>query len=452
MTHHTNWKEFVRRATAVLGAAMISALAPVAAQAGQSAAPTCNALISIANNPYLVTSSGKTITQFTSDGAAKGYVAISPNGSKVVYTTQGSSETTYEVVDTYGRQGSYRLYSPQIDHNSSASGDYGAKGALMGLSWSSNDVIRLEKHVSPTASRFEFHRINKDLTGTAPLVGSAGSGDSCSLARNGDRLACVQEGEDGAEGDIVVDGKGIFSESKFKGVSPLVSYSLAKGESINTPGNPSFKVQVLGFHKKSVGLKITLSNGLWEKMYVPKGLPLTVPGVQEDYAFFATITNANSGLVRVEEVKIPASESTIFDPAIAWQPHGPGLLLIRRAGNQATLNLIQPRENGEHSHRGRGRGHEWSLVAKTPIDMPNTVQMMRFITPSMLLLQTENGQFDEVFIHIANGSENGRPAMTVRGPKPMPATIAVTRNGKTTQATVLGWSCKAPHGDDDDND
>lgn len=48
----------------------------------------------------------------------------------------------------------------------------------------------------------------------------------------------------------------------------------------------------------------------------------------------------------------------------------------------------------------------------------------------------------EVPVQIANG-RNGEPSVTVGTVTMLPATLAVSRNGQTTHAQVLGWGCRA---------
>jgi hypothetical protein len=380
------------------------------------------------------------LTRFTSDGTAKDYATVAPDGKRAAYAKHSVRENEhYWVADAGGTQVQFPVYTAKAK----ADTDYDALGPLMGLRWSSNHVLRLVKHVSPTASRFEFHRIGRDLTGTARMIGAPAYGDGCTMRRHSHHVACVR-------GDVVtIDGREIFQISEFAGKTPTASFTLTKGASVMTPGSPSFKVQVVGFYKNTVGLKITYPNGNGGQMYVPDDMPLTVPGVNYHYAFFAKLTDAKTGLVRVDEIIVPVKDSETFFPAIAWLPHGHGLLLVRRSDAGSSLDLIRPRRHGGHDHKAHHKMHQWRLAASVPINVDGSIQNMRFITPGMLLLQ-ESGQaaeseFMELPVRIDRAHGQAPWTMTVGAVQTLPDTIPVTTNGKTTQAPVLDWSCQAHH-------
>ena len=210
---------------------------------------------------------------------------------------------------------------------------------------------------------------------------------------------------------------------------------------------------MLSVSEDGVGIKITYANGLWEEDGLSKGSFADIPGVNNDHAFSATVLDAGTGLVRVDELKVPTVTKTSLDPALAWQPHGTGLLIIRRQNNQAVLCLIQPR--GER--RQRGKHQQWQLVATAPIDI-GRVQAMRFASPTSLLLQTGSDSFSAVPIHITNGSKGGKPTITLGTVTSMPATASVTVKGVSSEGSVVDWSCGGHHhrgedrGDGDDHD
>lgn len=217
-----------------------------------------------------------------------------------------------------------------------------------------------------------------------------------------------------------------------------------------TPGSPSFKVQIVGIYKNTVGIEIGDHVG---QMYVPKGIPLTFRRVNHRYAFFARLLNARTGLVRVDEIIVPAKDYKTFFPAIAWLPHGHGLLLIRRSDAAgASLDLLRPPGHGEHDRKGRHKTHPWRLAASAPIPVAipvyDSIRHMRFITPGMLLLHVSTApgsKFMELPVRIDHTPGEVQWTMTVGAVQTLPGTISVTSNGKTTPAPVLGWSCQAHH-------
>ncbi|MGH7250189.1 MAG: hypothetical protein ACREGC_04385 [Minisyncoccia bacterium] len=167
MKTHLDWKIFGRQIITVKGIILMSILLSVSAQAEQYSPPACNALVSVANNLYLVDPTGKVLTQFTSDANPKTGAAISPDGKRVAYlASDGDTNTfTFQVVDKYGRQGTF---SVQPARHSSAKNDdtYGlaANNPIEALSWNSNDVLRVIKFAGKDEARFEFYRTTDDLS------------------------------------------------------------------------------------------------------------------------------------------------------------------------------------------------------------------------------------------------------------------------------------------------
>ncbi|MBU6509099.1 MAG: hypothetical protein KGQ73_02820 [Gammaproteobacteria bacterium] len=453
-----NRKTRKRSACAFLGVEFIISLALQTALANPPPVPTCNALVSVAGNLYLVGSTGQTITKFTSDGTSKNYVTVSPDGRRVAYALSADANGffyQYHVVDSNGRQESLPVYDPGSDPRNPNAHDFDAMGPLMGMWWNSNDVLKVIKHVSPSASFFEFHRIDLDLDSSGPIVGT-GWGDNCALKRNDIRVACVQDT------DVSVGDQGVFYESGFP-TTPIASFTVAKGSSITTSGNPAFTVKIVGFYNDQIGIEVTspAAPAVGGTMYLPQGnFFFTVKWDDLQYGFSATLADKNTGLVRINEFR--RQDTPIFDSAIAWRPHRQGLLLIHRENGQAILYLIQPRHIDDRGvHELQRGGQSWTLVAQTPINMPSSVQDMHFLTPAVLFFQTENGTFSWAQIHISNdgprhddNSGDGAPTLTVGAITQLPPTVPVTLNGTTTQTTALDWSCSMPsgNGDSDNNE
>ncbi len=446
MNKPKDWRIRVTHLSIATAINLLFGLAPLAAQAEHSSAPACNALVSIGSDLFLVDTAGKILAQFPAGGANAKFVTVSPDGSKVAYASLAATRagSTFTVVSADGNQNSFPLYPASIDMSSI--NNVGEQGALEDMRWSADNVLRMAKHASPTATFFTFHHINQDLASPAPVM-ATNFGDDCVLRRgSGGGVACERDG------DVKVGEEFIFSQSPVAGITPMASFKLTKGESITTSGDPAFTIQVLGVSPQyGVNLKITPPGGLWEEEALNQGDLLKMSAVDYNYVFSATILDAGTGLVRVDQLKVPTGSKTSLDPALAWQPHGTGLLIIRRQNNQAVLCLIQPREK----HRQRGKHQQWQLVATAPIDI-SVVQAMRLASPTSLLLQTGTGQFSEVPIHITNGSKHGKPTLSLGTVTPLPDTASVTLKGGSVDGSVLDWSCGDhrgdDHGDGDDRD
>lgn len=456
MNINRDWYLRKQRIRVTFGAVIFVALVSVTAQAdAPHQQPVCNALVSAANNLLLVSPTGQTLVKFTSDGTQKEFAVISPDGTKVAYSLLNSTDDTYQVVDKYGRQGAFSAVVSPPDHKSSGAENEGALGPLLNLSWSTNSVLRLEKHISPSTSRFEFQHIPEDLTPPAHEEDAAFD-ENCVLNHDSGAIACIER-----EGHVLVGSGGlnestIFSASGFDGVAPQESLTLTTGTSTTTTSTPNFKVAVKNIDKNGILLSVTSPDGASKEELIDNGsyLPVTYWDSNNNidlYGFFATVVNAKAGAVQIEVVKSNSGQY-VFDPALTWLPDGQGLLLIRRTTSQSVLYLIQPGRGDVSGHPASGRGPQWHLAAQTIVSLPGQVRSVRFLTPSLLLLDTGNlhgPQFSELPIHLANGQDNGKPSLKVGTAQPLPSTIVVTINGQNTQAPVLGWSCATRHGGSD---
>jgi hypothetical protein len=441
MSKMGNWQAIFWRTSIAAGISLLAAFVPLGAQADHSTTPSCNALVSVADNLYLVDPAGKILVQFTKDGVRKKYATISPDGSKVAYVVPDvrGNVSTYTVINVHGVGNSFPIDPPSRNDGEALGGDNTEiAGALMGMSWSTDNILRLTKHISPSASRFEFRRINEDLTAPARLVGPVRFGDDCALRHDGRiEVACVHGG------DITLGSglnKGIFYESPFEGLAPMASFQISKGQITTTTDDPVFTLEVRDISERyGVNLRVTPPSGAWSGGYIKQGEFTAITIYPNAYAFFATVVDTASGVVRVDEVKANISDGTTgLDPALVWRSNGRGLLAIRRMKrNQATLYLIQP-----HGKPGQWK---WGLAATAPIDI-SPVTAMRLATPSLLLFRSRSiaGQqkFNEVPIHFGEGrAEHTKHALTLGSTTLLPTTILTTLNGTSADGEVLDWSC-----------
>lgn len=442
MKKYRNLKISSRSALVILGTALIGALTPLVAQAGQKAAPKCNALVSMSNNLYLVTSTGKTLTQFTTDGIPKNFATISPSGDKVAYAT-GQTATTFDVVNQYGQVGTFPMSQ---ETNSPSGGTAETSSYLMGLRWNSDSTLRLTAFYGKDYAQFQFLRIPDDLAPPATTDAKSTVDENCVLKETGGLVACIDQG-----GFVSLGGnsnsKGIYSVSGFEGEKALASFNLHVGQSTTPSNTPPYRVTVVSVSDNKILLSLESPNPEYPAPagYVKSGSYLGMTDYENDeqYGYFATIINAKSGLVRIDIVKSNTPDEP-FDMGLAWQPHGQGLLFVQHTNTQTFLDLIQPGRGHVSDHPAKGQGPQWHLAAQVPISLPGKVESMRFLTPGLLLLNTgdyRGPQYSEVPIHIANGQDNGKPALTVGAVRRMPDKISITTNGKTTQASVLDWSC-----------
>lgn len=427
--------------SAILGTVFLASLLPLMGRAAQPAAPNCDALVSVANDLYLVGSTGAVITRFTSDGTVKMYSTVSPDGRQVAYVSPNSDEVNivqYEVADSNGSQ---RAFPVNIGSDSSNTHNVYDAYPLVGLRWDADGILQTRKHVSPSTSLFEFHRIDSQRRGWGRGA-EVGFGVGCTMKSDGGLVACVQGS------GVRVDNQRVFAEFGFS-TTPLASFVLTVGDSAATPSGPTFTVSVVGVHDGKVGLKVTSPNGTWETGYIPNDQMYFTTwwnGVQ--YGFSANLRNTGLGRVEIKEYQGHEAGTSNFDSAIAWRPRGNGLLVIRREGAEALLYLLRPTGFGQDSREGRWRDWSWGLGAQALVNLPNGVKAMRFVTPSFLLFQAANGVFSWAPIRISSGS--GGTSLTVGAITRLPSTVPATIGGSTTQATALDWSCQASSRDGGD--
>lgn len=447
MRKYANYSAFIRRKSIALGTGLVIAFTPCIALAGDLPAQTCNALVSITNDLYLVSNTGQVLVQFTSDGTTKAAETISPDGDRVAYVTPDLSAQTYEVVNAFKQQGTYPIYT--VPHRDDPYG-FIAQSAFQSLSWATRNVLAVTNSAGKDSDYFLYRRIPRNMSPDARLAAKPSMGDNCALQSTSERLACID-----SDGFVYLDGgdvtgKKVFSVSGFKGIKPEESFTLGVGESANTQGTtPSYTVTVISVDKNEVTLRISPPSGVWEQPTIENGgyatnLPVLDNGI---YGFFVTIVNQKTDLVRIDVVASDSPDN-IFDPALAWTPDGNDLLLIRRTNSQTFLYLIS---KGEKDHRWKnGEGDRWMLTAQASINLPSMIIYMRFATPSMLLLENAQNQFSEVPIEISHS--RGSNTMTLGAVTILPMTVPVSINGASVQGSVLDWSCKTQSRDNHDDD
>lgn len=450
MKTHLYWKELTARVSTTLGAVLLGALTSHAAQAGQPVLPTCNALVSWQNDLYLASSSGKVLARFTSDGAQKFFASISPDGSRVAYALKKTA-SAYWVANRFGQNRSYQVF-PKGQNNSYMDSN---SSYLMGLKWSTDNILRLTDYYGRDYALFAFRHIPNDLSSPDQPAAKSTIEPNCVLKKEGGPVACMDQ-----QGFVVLGralDKSIYSVSQTKVSASLESFTVNVGEGVTPQIGPPYKVTIESIAKNKLminmdALKPEYASGAFETQ-INNGSYVVEMDYATDttYLYTATIINAKTGLVRIDISEDNSPEAST-DMGLAWQPHGQGLLFVERTKTQTFLDLIEPGRGPDNGHPTSGQGPQWHLAAQAPISLPGKVQSMRFLTPGLLLLNTgdfRGPQYNEVSIRITYGHDNGKPALTVGAASPMPAEMSVTNNGKPAQASVLDWSCSAHSRDRD---
>lgn len=427
--------------SAGLGVILITLVFPLPAKAKKLGTHRCDALVSVAGNLYLVGPNGKLLTRFPSDGAAVDFVTLSPDGDKVAYAA-GTMAKHITVANKFGQHGSFPLNAT----NDSAESAYTkAMGYLMGLTWNSDDVLRVTRFGGKDYEQFEFRHIPASLSQSAPLTKEPALADNCVLSHDRGRVACIEYDGVVHLGGGTSGGRVIFSVSGFKESQPEESLVLSAGESAKTTGtHPKFTVTLKSIGRNGIDLRVTPPGGGWWDTFLKNGgYTTTPPYLRPHYEFKVTVINAKTDQVRVDVLK-GGSPYQRFGRALAWQPQGQGLLFIRYTNTQTYLDLIQPNLGDANGPSEKGQRPQWKLAAQLPISWPGKVRSMRFLTPSLLLLDTgdyRGPQYSELAIHFSNRQDRRKLSLRLGRVIPLPATIMVIKHGKTSRAPVLDWSC-----------
>ena len=450
MKTHLLWKKCCHQSVTALSTAVLALLAPLAAHAGQSAPLTCNALVSFRNDLYLASPDGKALTRFTSDGTPKFFAALASTGDKVAYTTSQTANT-FRVTNESGQHGTFSIYPGSKDTSSNGTP---TDSYIMGLSWESHNALRVTTFFGKDYAQFDFQRIPRSMAPPASSAAKSAIELNCVLKNTGGPVACMDQAGFVSLGGLLMS-KSIYSVSQTKAGAPLESFTVHVGKSATPQVGPPFKITIESISKNKLmvnmdALKPEYASGGYETQidngsYVAE----TDDATNTVFLYSATIINAKAGLVRIKISK-DNSPDVSTDMGLAWQPHGQGLLFVQHTGKQTYLDLIQPGRGHVSGHPAKGQGPKWHLAAQVPVTLPGKVRSMRFLTPSLLLLDTgdfRGHQYGELPIQIANGRNHGKPSLSVGKVNPLPATRTVKINGKSETGNVLDWSCKAKHGD-----
>jgi len=391
----------------------------------------CNALVSGTDQLYLVDPAGKVLAQFPwsnseRDTEDQEVASVSPDGGKVAYLVPAGNDSDVAVVNAAGLKG----IVPHDDPKRSSMEDPDMDdGPIMEVAWSGDDVLELTKHATPRASVYEFRKLSPDLA-SATGIGQPGVGTACAEHDVDEQIACVY-------GDVDIGDKSIFGVSPFVGLSPVASVTVTKGVSARMPGDPGYTVQVVGFDKDTIGLRLTNPGGHWSEGYRPAGDYMSDDWKFVTYGFLLTLVDKKTGTVRVDEV-FAGDNPGAFDDAIAWTPDGKGLLTVYRRDGKATLYLLEPASSGA----AQAANSQWQLAAQSTLDLPG-LTALRMVSPSLLLLKTDEGAFILQPIKISRDTSTGKTTVSLGAAAQLPGTMDFKLADKSSNGKALDWSCKS---------
>ncbi len=366
------------RQTLILVAALIGTPFLAGAQAQTKDNPVCSALVEVANDLYLVDATGKSLTQFTSDGSPKDSPSLAPDGSKVAFIPS-TLPNTFTVADASGRSNSYPAVIPGHDDDSgnSTSSSNSPTAPLIGVDWAAEDVVRLDKHIGKDTDRFEFYKL---------------------------------------------------PETNFSSPRRAARSALAGGVAAPIQGVPGVQVKVTSI-VGGVTLYVTLPTGNWIQSRVNPGDFLTVKLEHQTLGLFPTIAG---GVVKVAVLSSTPGPDAFNSPLAWWlrdrDDDDRSLVIVTNSATGPMLTVLR----AEDDHRTR-------VLAQAPLSLQGSVNVMRFVTPSLLYLETFS-TFGIVPVQITRVGPSqelqiGPIATLVRN-----LTVNTTRTPVTVP--VITWACK----------
>jgi hypothetical protein len=179
---------------------------------------------------------------------------------------------------------------------------------LTDVSFVNSDIIRLTKHISPAANRFEFYRLARHHSFQLESKSSAYAGAVCSIAHGSDKVACIQGSQ------ILINDNVVFVRNALVDANRSESMRLKVGSVEGSNNAPSFKIQVTSLND-GVNLRVGLPTGNWIASRIVDGAAL--PNTFEDriYNFIPTIVSRSGGIVNID-VLVSATDFRSFDRAI----------------------------------------------------------------------------------------------------------------------------------------
>lgn len=412
MNNATKMRSRLTSQAAALGVLML--------MAGPNAFPatyptlSCKALVSVSNDLYLVSDDGTPLARFSSDGLDKHFETLSPDGSKVAYILDSRPDGII-ITDSDGRSATLLA-----DENHS-------NGPFVGLQWATDNVLQMNHHFGINNEAFTFFRVvdhlrdGKQIEQIKRPVLNPATGVWCAISPTSHEPVCV------SDPDVQVNGRLVYSYLDFDFNKPLeLLENLGVGMTVLTQTNPSVQVQVTSLDQ-GVTLRIISPDGNWEQSRVPSGDIFQVVVDGQRYGFLPTIIDAKRGNVKIAVLEGKVEGTRVLDPTVAWRHDEVAVIELTERGR--TLVLLAKRVGG------------WMPVASGLLPIQQPINSMRFVSPSTLLLQSEQG-FAVVTANMPWPIRaSGLTTITFGDVITLKNRLDVNVTTPATTTEVLSWSC-----------
>jgi hypothetical protein len=389
--------------------------APIAGRT--QTASSCEALVQVTNNLWLVKADGSPIAQVTNDAQFKTAAALNPSGNLIAFAGK-DAPMDVTLVDAGGR-----LVGDV---------DLKASDAITGLKWLNPNLLSAQEHVGPEASRYHFVQLGAANAVTVLQVPAA-DGSSCAASPSANDVACLV----GAVA-VELNGRRIYTTpSVLPFATTVEQIDAAVGTSVTTSTSPQFRVDVGRISAGNVvQLRVTTADGLWTEQYVPAGDALNVAfsdttDATPRYAVLPTVTS-NTGVVRLAILRLPASDYAL-EGGIAWDPRGKRMAVVAVSPGGQRSWLLLNKEMGQAAAVGTG-----AIDANEPLPIAGPVQSIAFTSDTHLRIVGASQVFDKDIP--AQGKVPSGGAYTLSSALPQKLTVNV--GGTTAVVDVKGWSCR----------
>jgi hypothetical protein len=390
------------------------ALAIPALALGQTIPPNCKALVQVDNNLWL-SQGGATLRQVTNDMQFRSAAALSPDGKIIAYSGKNSPD------DITFLDNSGRLITNLDLH---------AQDSIVAMEWVSPTLLRADEHIGPAANRSHFVRV---ASGSPSLIPGDSSGGMCAISPDLKNMACTTRDA------LTLNDRDIFySTSAFASASTLQTIDMAVGSSVISSTSPSFRIEVreIDSKDKTVQLRITTPDGLWQEQRVPAGgtMPVTADekaGNPPSVFGFMPVFGNNPGAVRLY-IKKSNTGAWLFEGHVAWDPRGKRIAVVEASGLGQRTWLLVNREMGQ-ADNGKG-----GVDAREQLPIDGPIKKIAFTSDTHIRIEGATQAFEKDI-----PAQGKVPAGTpYRITQAMPGKISVNVGGNSVIADVKGLACQ----------
>lgn len=382
--------------------------------------PICRPLVRSSAGFFLISPRGFPAVAFPQVEIAPGSeVAVSPDGRRIAFIPK-SSPSDFVVMDSAGRKLEFPAAQPSsslIHKPSTGAIDY-ANGPLLGIRWSTDNTIRLEKNAGKNAARFEFYKFagksNRLVEAAQPSYGV-----ECAKSVAGKDVACVWAYS------VEVNGRTVFSSGRSSKTHLIETTTLGVGDSASIDDTTGTHVQVMSTTGREMALRVSYATGNWDEQYISVGESMFVPDADGEtlLEIQPVALGSTNNKVTLQIYSTPLS-AVGMGAGVTWVEGKRHIVTLRKNSGGMELLLLSPNApNG------------WQAVAQMPFSVKDDSVFMDPISDDEIYYQSDmqDGLVSLRNIHnFWTGFENIRV---------LPQKASLILGQKTFKLPVLTWAC-----------